>query len=182
MLKTYDIFVDIPKVEAFVTPFPVELISTLAAPTYDATHPRNFKRFMHVMIPNCKAGDIIDVEAMVEVTSEWSLTEFCAGLVLTPDATGTAGIQDLPNDLFAIGLGENPPNGVWVSKISGGNLTLSMHHYPLTPGGIIVVPEGYSGTLYVAMIGYADAGAFTGRNVTIEPHSGNIGAVVHRKP
>lgn len=181
----YDIPIVYLRDDTYCADFPAELISSLEATNYNLTNPRQFTRVLHVQIPYCLAGDVIDVDSIFGITTGYSLTEISAGLILTPDSTGTGGIQDVSGDQFNIGGGENPSNGVWITKFPGKNVSSSTHHEFFPLSGKIIVPEGMSGTLYAAVIAYAGGTNFSyhpsGSYITIEPHAGHIQANIKRK-
>lgn len=158
------------------------LIERIYAPTYNLNSPRNFQRIVHLAIPDCEPGDVITA------FSSWAYTlpnifnintEVSCGLILTPDPTGIAGVQDIPGDQFCISCGEQPSNGKFVSRLPGRNLTANIHHDFQEPSGHVEVPEGMSGTLYLAIIGYADA-SDPEKYIEVEPHSCRISAKVDK--
>lgn len=156
------------------------LVERVYAPTYDINNPRNFQRIVHLAIPDCQPGDVITAFSSWAFTLDFNITtEVSSGLVLTPDPTGTAGIQDIVGNQFAIGLGDQPSNGVFVSRFPGRNLTLTIHHDFHNHNGIVEVPEGMSGTLYLAVIAYADASDHL-KYIKVEPHSCFISAKVEK--
>lgn len=156
------------------------LIDKLYAPTYNINNPRNFQRIAHLAIPNCQSGDVITAFSSWAFTLDFNVTtEVCSGLILTPAVSGTAGIEDVVGNQFALSLGEQPTNGVFVSRFPGRNLNIDIHHDFHNHSGVITVPEGMSGTLYLAIIAYADAGS-SSRYITVEPHSCYIQAKVDK--
>lgn len=156
------------------------LINELYAPTYDINNPRNIQRIVHLAIPNCQPGDNIIAFASWAFTLDFNITtEVSSGLILTPDPTGTAGIVDIVGNQFALSQGEQPTNGVFISRFPGRNLNIDIHHDFHNHAGIVTVPEGMSGTLYLALIAYADA-SDPAKYIKVEPHSCYISAKVDK--
>ena len=186
-IKGYDATVKTGLIERFdqyAHPAPAELVSTVQAPTYNISNPRNFVRVLEVMVPDCQPGDIIQADSAFGVTSEHSLAEVSSGMILTPEASGTDGIVDLVGNQTQLSAGEGPTNGVWITRFPGRNVPLNVHHDFHPHSGSITVPEGMSGDLYVAVIMYADAGGYfapSPRYVSIDTYTSHISATITRK-
>ncbi|QAZ46753.1 hypothetical protein [Mesorhizobium sp. Pch-S] len=127
------------KVELFQSRQPCELVSFLDADFYGAGTgilPPEV-RIGHVFLPGCERGDILDIEAMFQVTNDLGYNvEFTSKLVLTQSATGISG-QPITNPRY--GLGEN--------------VTPAMHHMVRNMTDRVLIEK--SGDYYVAAIGYA---------------------------
>lgn len=180
---SYDTPIIYVRDDTYCADWPVEIVGSIEAAHYDINNPRKFTRVTHVKIPHCLPNDVIDVDSLIEITSEFPLVEFSAGLILTPDATGTGGIVDYVGSQFKIGQGHNPANGVWITKFPGKNVSLQTHHDFIPLSGKVIVPEGMSGTLYAAVIAYVWGPNYSpsGQYVTVEPHAGHIQANIRRK-
>jgi hypothetical protein len=182
-------FVEVPEgqsgssIEQFTSAIPSELVTTLAAPTYTLSSPRNFRRVAHVAIPNCNPGDIIFAAGCLGMTTEISDVEFCSSLIITPDATGTAGIVDVPGNQFAIGLGEQPTSGIFLSNFNGENISIAQHHARYDHAGAATVPSEWGNdiTVYAAIIVYAASRVPPyNQSVVIDNYSTRVTAIVAR--
>lgn len=183
----YDAFVEVESpeqsggVEQYTSAIPSELVGYISAPTYGPTAPRNFVRVAHVAIPDCSPGDVISAAGCLGMTTEISDVEFCSSLIITPDATGTAGIVDVSGNQFAIGLGEQPTSGIFLDNFNGENISLSQHHARYTHAGSATVPEGWSGTVYAAIIVYAASRQSPfNHSISIDSYSTRVTAIVSR--
>jgi hypothetical protein len=170
---TYDVVVEPKKVDYYEAPRPIELISTIPAVNYLVGQDRHFRRVAHVLIPDVQPGDILTIASNFEITNDLnSLVEFVAGLVLTPDSSGTAGLE-LMSSLSAATMS---PSGKFVTQFPGYNLTQNgkMHHGMFPMNAIYKVPEGVSGDQYVAVICYVAGLQYwpTSQAVTVEPYAG----------
>ena len=169
------------KPELFKAQWPVELVSSMPAPNYDSTHPRLFTRLAHVFVPSCQAGDILDCDGTVQISNRLGmLVEYSAALVATPDAAGTAGIADP----FNLSNGTEPPNGRFVTRFPGFNVTSNpggMHHAPFNRSGRFVVPSELAGDLYIAFIAYAACTKFdSSKTVSVDAWCGDMSVLRFR--
>lgn len=167
--------------EAFIAPWPIELVSALPAPNYDSTHPRVFTRIAHVLVPNCKPGQLLDCAGTFQASNRLGeIVELSACLMLTPDATGVGGLADP----FAVSGPDQPPNGRFISRFPGFNVTPNastkfpnggMHHAPFHLHARYVVPEGVQGDQYVAIVAYAAGLSFdSSRSLSVDPMCGDL--------
>lgn len=173
----------VPKPEAFIAPWPVELIATIPALNYNFStgHYRAFRRLAHVLVPDCQPGDLLDCSATLQVSNNLGeLVEFSAALVLTPDSTGVAGIADP----FSLSSTAEPPGGQFITRFPGFNVTSNpggMHHAPFTRAGRYIVPDGISGDQYVAYIAYAGGQTYDPtRTLTVDQWCGDLSVIRHR--
>lgn len=112
------------------------------------------------MVPDVKAGDILQCKSNFEASNALGfIVELAAALVLTPNVTGTAGVELLTS----VSGSQQPSGGKWITRCPGYNLTPNncakfpnggMHHgmFPLNKD--YVVPAGVSGNQYVAIVAY----------------------------
>lgn len=160
--------------EAFVAPWPVELISSIPAKQYDSGPGRAFRRVAHVFIPDCKAGDILDCRGSFEVTNDLGyLVELAACLVLTPDAMGTAGLELMGS----LSNSNEPSRGKFITRFPGFNVTPNggMHHAYFPLSAHYVVPEGVTGDQYLAIVAYCGGRYYTeAESIAVEPYCGSI--------
>lgn len=162
--------------ELFKASWPIELVEWLLAPHYDFElgKYRNFGRLAHVLIPDCRPGDILDCSGTVQISNNTGLlVEYSAALVLTPDASGVAGIADP----VSVSDGAEPPNGRWITRFPGFNVTTNpggMHHAPFTRHSRYQIPEDVSGDQYVAFIAYASAQPVYDRSVKVDQNCGDL--------
>lgn len=180
------------RVQSFIAPWPVELVADMPAPSYDAAHPRAFTRLAHVLVPDCREGDLLDCSATLQISNRLGeIVEFCAALVLTPAASGPAGIVDLPGALFNTSSAQQPGNGRFITRFPGFNVTPNwtavkfpyggMHHAPFARHGRIVVPADCEGDNYVAYIAYAAGTTFdASRTVSVDAWCGDLSVIRHR--
>lgn len=175
------------RVEAFIQPWPVELVAAMSAPTYDATHPRYFTRLAHVLVPDCRPGDLLDCSATIQITNDLpgQLVEYSAALVLTPDEYGVAGIADATGALFNLSApAVQPPSGRFVTRFPGINVSPNpggMHHCPQTRHARYIVPEDVSGDQWLAFIAYAAGQTFSPANaVKVDAACGDISVIRYR--
>lgn len=170
----------------FKARWPVELVPSMPAVNYDATHPRAFTRLAHVLVPDCQAGDILDCDGTIQISNALGeLVEYAAALVATPQASGTAGIADANGALFNTSSELiEPPFGRWVTRFPGYNVTPNgggMHHAPLSRRGRFLVPQALTGDIYIAFIGYAGGQTFdSNRKVTVDRCCGDLSVMRFR--
>jgi hypothetical protein len=173
----------IPKRDVYIAPWPVELVSTMPAPTYQATaaRPRYFTRIAQVMVPDCQPGDLLEVLATFQVSNRLpDIAEFSSSLVLTPDATGVAGIAD---PTIVSGPAQ-PPRGKYMKRFPGFNVTPNatanfpnggMHHAPAHLNCRYIVPDDVSGDQYVIIVAYAaSTGYESWRSVFVDGMCGDL--------
>jgi hypothetical protein len=169
-----------PRVDYYEAQRPIEIITSIPAVNYSLGQDRHFRRVAHVMIPDVKPGDILSIASSFEITNDLpTLVEFVAGLVLTPDATGAAGVELLSS----LSGQTQSASGKFITQFSGYNLTPNqnanfpngaMHHGIFPLNAVYRVPEGVSGDQYVAIISYV-AGLQhwpTSQTVKVEPYAG----------
>lgn len=182
----YELLVDQPQtqtVEAFIAPHPVELVSTMPAPNYDVWngYPRAFTRIAHVLVQDCQPGDLLDVKATFQISNRLAdIVEVSCSLVLTPNSFGVAGIVDP----FPVSQGIHPPNGLFMKRFPGFNVTPNqtakfpyggMHHAPSHLMCDFVVPEGVNGDQYVAIIAYAAGVSYDPANIVyVDQNCGDL--------
>lgn len=151
-------------VELFKTGFPAELVSTLPCTDYGGTTgilPPEV-RLMHVFVPGCKRGDILDIEMMCQVTTKQTYNvEFTSRLLLTPDETGFEG-QRITAERW--GLGQN--------------ITRDIHHCVRNMTGRVMVET--DGDYWVAAIGYAGSSAAKPTDTVLLDRGGHISALRFR--
>jgi hypothetical protein len=188
MLKAYDALVMVPEAQPQTLvyhnmvkrEFPIEDIPSLYTQYYASGQGnlRAFGRVSHVMIPDCQPGDEIIATGNFEVTTTLGWMEFCACLVLTPDASGVCGFNNMASN--SVSTTEEPATGRRMTAFPGYNVDSVMHHgmFPMT--GMIKVPEGWSGDLYVAIISYVSSNPGIGLNIPVEPFCGHLQAVHNR--
>lgn len=169
------------KPDVYIAPWPIELVTSMPAPNYDSTHPRLFTRIAHVLVPDCQPGDILDCSGTFQISNRLGeLVEFSCALVLTPDATGVAGIADP----FNLSNGMQPPNGKFITRFPGFNVTSNpggMHHAPAHLRGRYVIPEGMSGDQYVVIVSYAAGLQFdSSRTVFVDQWCGDLSVIRFR--
>jgi hypothetical protein len=173
---TYDPVVK-NQVDHYEAPLPAELVSYIPAVNYYSGPQRHFRRVAHVLVPDVRPGDILTVASNFGVTNDLdTLVELAAGLVLTPDATGTAGFENM----VSLSSSEQPSSGKMMTRFVGFNVTPNpsplfphggMHHATLPLNAIYRVPEGVSGNMYVAIVSYVAGIQYwpTSEYVTVEP-------------
>ncbi len=139
-----------PKTELFSASLPCEKVTQLHVTNYGTGAPNplpDLTRVADVLIANCRAGDILDVEAAFQATNTQSVynVEYTGKLIFTPSATATQGPI-----ISHAGKGQG---GLGV----GFNITPAMHHGIINLTGRYRVPFDCDG--YVAAILYAGGDA-----------------------
>lgn len=109
-------------------------------------------RFSDVLIPACKAGDILDCRFMMEASNKISppdTVELAGGLFLTQSAVGIEGI---------------PLDGTYVAV----NVDAARHHEDYSVTGVATVP--HDGDWYVGAMMYGGGGSYSkpGDYLTVE--------------
>lgn len=168
----FDLVVEVPRwqfTETFITPWPCELVSSMPEHTYSAGTERTWRRLVHLLLPDCKAGDRIEVDARVLVTNDTGTNvEISGGLVLTPQSSGTAGMENL----VSVSNGQQPAFGRMISTMDGENCTPGMHHMIMQRSADFIIPDGFEGDQYVILVAYAAGGGTIAnpRSIQIEPY------------
>lgn len=178
------------KPDLYVAPWPVELVSTMPAAHYEVGQDRQFVRIAHLLVPDLLPGDKLLCSGSFGMTNDLPfLVELAAGLLLTPSATGTCGLELLPS---VSDIGVEPSGGRFITRFVGFNVTPNevepqfphggMHHalWHLTKG--YVVPQGVNGDHYVAIIAYCAGEELwpTSDIVTIEPMCSDLSVMRFR--
>lgn len=167
------------------TPKFAELISSIPAKNYNTGPERAFRRVMHLLVPDCRPGDILDVAADFQISNALGyIVEFCATLVLTPDAEGTAGLESM----VSLSDGTEPARGRFITPMPGYNVTPNastnfpyggMHHARFPMAAKFEVPSDVTGDQYVAIISYVAGQRYdTLHSVSVDAPSGFI-SVLH---
>jgi len=169
------------KFDYYEAPYPVELVSTIPAVQYSVGTDRHFRRVAHVLIPDLQPGDLLTIASHFEITNDLNtLVEFSAGLVLTPTDSGTAGLENMNS----LSNGTEPAYGKFITRFPGYNLTQNgkMHHGMMPLNAIYKVPEGVSGSQYVAIMSYVAGLQYwpTSQAVVVEPYCGWLQVKVDR--
>jgi hypothetical protein len=178
-LPVEESFVKLLRHETKIVPFPVEFISEMNAPNYASGqgNTRAFYRVSHVKFENCLAGDEITTYASFEATMETVWMEFCACLVLTPDVSGVCGFNNMVSN--SVSSAEEPATGRRITAFDGTNITDDIHHGRYPMAGVIKVPEGWDGDLYVAIISYVST-SYANQHADVEPFCGHLHAELNR--
>lgn len=146
-----------PTTELFAAPSPIEKVSTLKVLNYGPGTPNVFPdrvRFADLLVPGCKAGDVLDVAFQYQITNNLAYdVENAWRLILTQDATGIEGIR---------------------APGRGYNITPGMHHGPGADQWRVVLP--YAGDWYVAAVVYAGGGSLSHAGDTV-PVDGGYGSL-----
>lgn len=146
-----------PVTELFAAPSPIEKASTLRVWNYGPGTPNVFPdrvRFADLLLPGCKAGDVLDVSFAYQITNNLTYdVENAWRLILTQDATGIEGIR---------------------APGRGYNITPGMHHGPGADLWRVVVPS--AGDWYVAAIVYAGGSSYSqaGDTVAVDVGYGSL--------
>ncbi|MCH4572270.1 hypothetical protein [Achromobacter xylosoxidans] len=140
----------VPKTELFQSPTPCEKAAALPISNYGTGAPNPWPilvRLADVYLPDCRAGDILDVSAAFQGTNKYvgHNIEFTGRLIFTPHADSLAGsnIETTGVGFGGLGLGFNVSN--------------NMHHGILNLNGRYRVSYDVDG--YVAVIAYAGGDA-----------------------
>lgn len=179
--------VPISSPDCYIAPWPIELVSSMPAPNYDSTHQRLFTRVAHVLVRDCKKGDILDCSGTFQISNRLGeLVEFSACMIITPEENGVGGIQDP----FNLSSNAEPPNGKFVSRFPGYNVTPNasvnfpnggMHHAPFNIHTRYIVPEGISGDQYIAIIAYAAGLTFdSSKTVSVDKWCGDLSVLRYK--
>jgi hypothetical protein len=183
----------ISRYDTYVAPWPIEKVSAVD-PIWNYVNYVDraglWRRFSHVYVPDIQAGDILHTTLSLESTNdEGYAVEWACGLVLTPNETGLAGVENMPS----VSGTDTPSGGELMSRIPGYNVTPAlapngtvwhgMHHGMFSLSTSYIVPEGISGNRYVAAIGYASGSSYTqtGDKLKIEPYCGDMSVTLVRK-
>lgn len=173
-----------PQIETFTAPWPIEMVSAIPAPNYDATHPRAFTRIGHQLVPDCRPGDVLAVLATFQVSNRMTdIAEVAAGLILTPDQSGVAGLVDP----FTLSSTAEPPRGRFMKRSPGENVTPNQtakfpyggrHHAPAHLMCCYTIPPEISGDQYVAIVAYAAGVDFSSsRQVFVDAMCGDLSII-----
>lgn len=132
-----------PLVERFRSPRPIERVGMLAVRNYGPPpipdrYPVRY-RFAQVIVPGCKAGDLIEAQFDMQVSNKLSyVVELAWALCLTQDAAAFDGVR-LSGASNAI------------------NVTPQTHHQPVEENASIRIPS--DGDWYVIAMVYAGGGS-----------------------
>lgn len=172
-----------PVTQVYEAAWPIELVSEMTEVEYSDYTERIWYRIAHVFVPDCRPGDILDCKFMFEVTNdEDHALELSGGLIITPNATGTAGVEDLPS----VSTLDQPAEGKFVTRfggynvtpafVSGGGVWHGMHHGEFHRSKDYIVPEGISGDQYVIAACYCGGSTLTdpGGKLIVEPFCGDF--------
>jgi hypothetical protein len=147
------------EVDFFEATWPIELISTIPAPQYEVPADKRWRRVAHKLI-DVQPNDILIVTSSFQISNALnSIVEFVAGLVITPDATGTCGVELLSS----VSAASESASSKFLTRFTGKNVTPNQctnfpfggeHHSPFPLSTQYKVPEGVSGNQYIAIISY----------------------------
>jgi hypothetical protein len=137
--------------QAYVAPWPCELVTNIPAVQYNSGTERHWRRVIHCLVPDVQPNDILQCKACFEVTNNLGfVVELAAAMLLTPQAAGTAGIENLTS----VSSPQEPSDGKFITRCPGFNVTPQMHHAMFPLAKDYIVPEGASGDQYVAIMAY----------------------------
>lgn len=146
-------------VDRFRSPRPIERVALLEARNYNAPGADPFPvrhRFAQVVVPKCRAGDLLEVEFDMEASNALpNLIELAWSIRLTQSRDGFEGIR-FPGASKAV------------------NVTPAMHHYPVQECCAMRVPS--DGDWFVIAMVYAGGGSWSvpGEYVTVERGYGDF--------
>ena len=174
-----DAFVEVPsgqQIDLIQSTYPCELISQMQIIDYPRMGPAPiWYRHSHVAV-DCQPGDILVVLTQNQASNPYNYyVEQGGGIILTPDATG---ISNWNTPSF------DPVYSPVLAEDFGYNLAHNhMHHGPFNQHGGIIVPEGISGTMYVAVLRYTagDAATTAGQYMVVDSKTGLISVLRIRK-
>jgi len=155
-----DLLIPTTTSELFTAPAPIEKVSYLRVWDYGPGTGQTFPdrvRFADVLVPDCRAGDWLDVVFLYQITNNLPYdVENSWRLILTQDASGIEGIR-------APGRGYNIMPGI--------------HHGPGADQWRVVVPS--DGDWYVAAVVYAGGGSYSkpGDTVVVDVGYGSLSAI-----
>lgn len=152
-----DLTFAVPTTELFAAPSPIEKVSSLRVWNYGPGTGQTFPdrvRFADLLVPGCKAGDVLDVSFQYQVTNGLAYdVENAWRLIITQDATGIDGIR---------------------APGRGYNISPGMHHGPGADLWRVVVPT--AGDWFVAAVVYAGGSSLSkaGDTVAVDVNYGSL--------
>jgi len=185
VLKAYQAFVDTPiqqgvQLDTYVAPWGSNINNDLPIINYSTGSEREWRRVQHVLVPDVQPGDVLSYTFSTSTTNPYGYSvELSGGLVLTPDPTGTAGLENMSS----VSNADQPSNGLFMSRVPGYNISPQtdpsgsvwhgMHHGKWTISGSYIVPQGVIGDRYAAACFYAGGSSYTqsGEIFVIEPYT-----------
>jgi hypothetical protein len=159
----------IKKPDLYIAQWPCELMAYMPEHTYSVGTERSWRRLLQLEVPDCQVGDRLKVDARILITNDTGTNvEISGGLVLTPQSSGTAGMENLAS----VSNGQQPAFGRMISTMDGENCTPGMHHMIMQRSADFLVPEGFEGDQYVILVAYAAGGGTIAnpRSIQIEPY------------
>jgi hypothetical protein len=106
---------------------------------------------IEVVVPEVIPGDVLEVESTVQVTTEFTWNVMIARYLLVSDVS------------------DNPLVGTRIERPMGENFNNDIHHKMVSADGSFVVPEGWTGPVYVSQVMYtASTAAVAGNTLKVD--------------